>query len=109
MLNGLLLLVGLPSLVLAFWTLYGLATRGRRPEAPPRKGRLLGVAADYAHVVGMPVWLVRSFLVFYGLMGVGFIFYGLYYLVMRTRPAPILEPPEASPPPTITKIESHYR
>ena len=57
----------------------------------------------------MPVWLVRTFLIFYGGLGIGFIFYGLYYLVMRTRPAPVLTPPVESPPPTITKIESHYR
>jgi len=107
MLNLVLLLVGIPSLLLAIWSVFGLLRRGRRQQLPARP-LFLGVCADYAHMTGIPVRVIRLYQVFYGLLGIGWIFYGVYYLVMRTRPVPVTPLDSPTPPPKVTKIESHH-
>jgi phage shock protein PspC (stress-responsive transcriptional regulator) len=106
--NYLLLLIGLLSLIFAFWTAYGLYRRhaGNLPESPVQQKRWLGVCADFSTTVGIPVGFVRFIILLYTPVGLGAVFYFIYYFAIR-KPATL--------PPTIperelqiTKIESHY-
>jgi len=79
------LLVGLSSLFFALWTAYGLYRRykGTLPERPAQRKRWFGVCADFSETVGIPVSIVRFFVLFYTPVGLGPVFYFIYYLVIR--------------------------
>jgi len=74
------LLVGLSSLFFALWTAYGLYRRykGTLPERPAQRKRWFGVCADFSETVGIPVSIVRFFVLFYTPVGLGPVFYFIY-------------------------------
>ena len=101
-------LVGLSSLLFALWAAYGLYRRykGTLPERPAQRKRWFGVCADFSETVGIPVSIVRFFVLFYTPVGLGPVFYFIYYLVIRNKEPIPLKSPE--PNLQISKIESHY-
>ena len=102
------LLVGLSSLTFALWTAYGLYRRykGTIPERPKQRKWWYGVCADFSETVGIPVSIVRFFVLFYTPVGLGPVFYFIYYLVIRNKEPIPLKSPERNL--QISKIESHY-
>jgi len=102
------LLIGLSSLIFALWTAYGLYRRykGTLPERPKQRKWWYGVCADFSETVGIPVSIVRLFVLFYTPVGLGPVFYFIYYLVIRNKEPIPLKSPERNL--QISKIESHY-
>jgi len=102
------LLVGLSSLTFALWTAYGLYRRynGTLPERPKQRKWWFGVCVDFSETVGIPVSIVRFFVLFYTPVGLGPVFYFIYYLVIRNKEPIPLKSPERNL--QISKIESHY-
>lgn len=107
-LSFLLFLLSLFALLFGIWTIIGLLKRASRPSANRLKKRkwILGVCADFSYYVGIPLWIVRLYALVYGPLLLGFIFYLLYYWVMRLRKK--TRPPVTSKPPaTVTKMDIH--
>jgi len=107
--NAPLLLFGLVTLIFAMWIAIGLVRHhtGMLEERPKRKTWLLGVCEDFSRQVGIPLGVVRPLILLYGALGIGVLFYLLYYWAMCRRQQALPEP-MASPPPTVTRIESHH-
>ena len=107
--NILAVLIGLPSLIFGLLIALGLFRRfnGKLEETTPKKRWILGVCEDFSRMVGMQLWLMRVFFVFYTPLGIGPVLYIFYYIVMRVRSAP----PSLKENPSnlqVTKIESRY-
>ena len=109
LLNTPLLLFGLVTLLFAAWIVVGLIHRhtGMLEERSKRKPWLLGVCEDFSRQVDIPLGVVRLMILLYGVLGIGGLFYLLYYWAMRRRPQVVPEPVVA-PTPTVTRIESHH-
>ena len=102
-----LLLIGLLSVVLAFWIMHGLIQRymGTLPEHPLSKYWWLGVCADVSKTLAIPVGAVRFFVLLYTPLGLGLIFYFIYYWFIINRvPSPLLTQEHEI---QITKIKSY--
>jgi len=107
--NPPLLLFGLITLLFAAWIVVGLIRHhtGMLEERPKRKRWLLGVCEDFSRQVGIPLGILRLLLLLYGVLGIGVLFYLLYYCAMR-RWQQVVPEPVVPPPPTVTRIESHH-
>ncbi len=94
--------------IFAFWTASGLYRRhaGNLPESPVQQKRWLGVCADFSTTVGIPVGFIRFIILLYTPVGLGPVFYFIYYLVIRNKEPIPLKSPERNL--QISKIESHY-
>ena len=107
--NPPLLLFGLITLLFAAWIVVGLIRHhtGMLEERPKRKPWLLGVCEDFSRQVDIPLGVVRPLILLYGFLGIGLLFYLLYYWAMRRRQQAVPEPVIA-PSPKVTRIESHH-
>ncbi len=108
MLNLLLIFIGLPSILFAVWVVVGLYKRqiGQLTEQKLKPKWWLGVCADFSNMVGIPVGIIRLFILYYTPVFLGPIFYFLYYWMLQNRAPEV--PLPAKPIPTITKIDSHH-
>ena len=70
------LLVGLSSLLFALWTAYGLYRRykGTLPERPAKQKKWFGVCVDFSETVGIPVSIIKFFVLVYTPVGLGPVF-----------------------------------
>jgi len=103
-----LLLIGLLSMMFAFWIMHGLIRRyrGTLPEHPLSKTWWLGVCADVSKTLDIPAGAVRFFVLLYTPLGLGLIFYFIYYWFIINRVSiPLLTPEHEI---QITKIKSYY-
>ena len=101
-------LIGLLSMVPAFCIMHGLIRRyrGTLPEHPSSKFWWLGVCADLSKTLGIHVVAVRFFVLLYTPLGLGLIFYFIYYWFIINRVSiPLLTPEHEI---QITKIKSYY-
>jgi len=108
LINTFYLLVVLFSMVHAFCIMHGLILRyrGTLPEHPSSKIWWLGVCADLSKTLGIHVVAVRFFVILYILLGLGLIFYFIYYwLVINRVSSPPLTPEHEV---QIIKIKSCY-
>ena len=102
------LLIGLLSVVSAFCIMRGLIRRymGTLPEHLPSKNWWLGVCADVSKTLGIPLVAVRFYVPLYIPLGLGLIFYFIYYWFIINRVSiPLLTPEHEI---QITKIKSYY-
>ncbi len=85
-----IVILGIFLLIFGIWTFLGLLRRkqNRLPNHPKGKRIILGVCADFSMYVGIPLWIVRLYALIYAPFLLGFLFYLLYYLVMKLRKAP---------------------
>jgi len=80
--------------------------RGTLPENLPSKNWRIGVCADVSKTLGIPVVAVRFYVLLYIPLGLGLIFYFIYYWFIINRvPIPLLAPEHEIP---ITKFKSYY-
>jgi len=80
--------------------------QGALPEHPPSKNWWLGVSADVSKTFGIPVIAVRFFVLLYTPLGIGLIFYFIYYWFFINRVSiPPLTPEDEI---QISKIKSCY-
>ena len=103
-----LLLIGLLSMMFAFWIMHVLILRyrGTLPEHPLSKTWWLGVCADVSKTLDIPAGAVRFFILVYTPLGLGLIFYFIYYWFIINRVSiPLLTPEHEI---QITKIKSYY-
>ena len=95
-------------MMFAFWIMYGLIRRyrGTLPEHPLIKTWWLGVCADVSKMLDIPAGVVRFFVLLYTPLGLGLIFYFIYYWIIINRVfIPLLTPEHEI---QITKIKSYY-
>ena len=95
-------------MVPAFCIMHGLIRRyrGTLPEHLPSKNWWLGVCADVSKTLGIPVVAVRFYVLLYIPLGLGMIFYSIYYWVIINRVSiPLLTPEHEI---QITKYKSYY-
>ena len=95
-------------MVPAFCIIHGLIWRyrGTLPEHPSSKIWWLGVCADLSKTLGIHVVAVRFFVLLYAPLGLGLIFYFIYYWFIINRVSiPLLTPEHEI---QITKIKSYY-
>ena len=102
------LLIGLLSMMFAFWIMHGLIRRyrGKLPEHPLSKNWWLGVFADVSKTLDIPVDAVRFFILLYTPLGLGLFIYFIYYWFIINRVSITLLTPEHKI--RITKIKSYY-
>ena len=80
--------------------------RGTLPEHLPIKNWWLGVCADVSKTLAIPVGAVRFFALLYTPLGLGLIFYFIYYwFIIKRVFIPLLTPEHEI---QITKIKSYY-
>lgn len=108
-----LMLFVLGTLLLFFGicTLIGLfqLMLGRKPTGTPSKRWLLGVCADFSHLIGIPLWLVRTYAVVFTPMLVGIIFYFLYFLVMLSLRKPAVKAQPDNPRNVnVTRMDTYH-
>ena len=108
LMNYIFLAIGLPSLFFAILTASGLYRRqtGTLPVRPLQRKWLLGVCTDFSETVGIQVGFVRFIILLYTPVGLGAVFYFIYYFVILNRA--VLPPTLPEREPQITIIESHY-
>ena len=102
-----LFVFGLLSMVPAFCIMHGLILRyrGTLPEHPLSKNWWLGVCADVSKTLAIPEGAVRFFVMLYTPLGLGMIFYFIYYWIIINRVSiPLLTPEHEI---QITKIKSY--
>ena len=95
-------------MVPAFCIMHGLIRRYRRTlqEHLPSKNRWLEVCADVSKTLGTPAVPVRIYVLLYIPLGLGLIFYFIYYWLIINRVfIPLLTPEHEI---QITKIKSYY-
>ena len=88
--------------------MYGLIRRyrGTLPEHLPSKNWWLGVCVDVSKTLDIPVFVVRFYVLLYIPLGLGMIFYFIYYWFIINRvTSPLLIPDHEK---QITKIKSYY-
>jgi phage shock protein PspC (stress-responsive transcriptional regulator) len=88
--------------------MHGLIRRYIRtlPEYPLSKTLWLGVCADVSKTLDIPAGAVRFFVLLYTPLGLGLIFYFIYYWFIINRVSiPLLTPEHEI---QITKIKSYY-
>jgi len=108
LINTFYLLIGLFSMVQAFCMVYGLIRRysGTLPEHSSSKIWWLGVCADLSKTLEIDVVAIRFFVLLYTPLGLGLIFYLIYYWIIINRVSiPLLTPEREI---QITKIKSYY-
>ncbi|MCH2281035.1 MAG: PspC domain-containing protein, partial [SAR324 cluster bacterium] len=106
LINTFYLLIGLISMVPAFCIIHGLIRRyrGTLTEHQPSKYWWLGVCAEVSKNLGIHVVAVRFFVLLYTPLGLGLIFYFIYYWFIINRVSiPQLTPEHEI---QITKINS---
>ncbi|GEM_PF-268190 len=108
LINTFYLLTRLLSMVPAFCLMHGLIRRYSRtlPEHLPSKNWWLGVCADVSKTLGIHVVAVRFFVLLFTPLGLGLIFYFIYYGFIIDRVSILLLTPEYEV--QITKIKSCY-
>jgi len=80
--------------------------RGTIPGYIPSKNCWLGVCADLSKTLDIPVVVVRFYILFYTTLGLGLIFYFIYYCFIINRVSiPLLTPKHEI---QITKIKIYY-
>ena len=80
--------------------------RGTLPEHPLSKNWWLGVCADVSKTRGIPVVAVRFYVLLYIPLGLGLIFYFIYYgFIINRVSIPLLTPEHEI---QITNIKSYY-
>jgi len=102
------LLIGLLSMIHAFFMVYGLIRRNNRtlPEHPSSKIWWLGVCADLSKTLDINVVAIRFFVLLYTPLGLGLIFYLInYWIIINRVSIPLLTPEREI---QITKIKSYY-
>ena len=115
MIKVMILVLGAISLAIGFLASFQLYRRYEEREeasAKPTQKWVLGVCADIAKLMRVPVSVVRIIVLSYSFLLLGILFYFTYYWVMRRRLRNSLrrrDTPEKDPI-RITKIDSiHYR
>ena len=95
-------------MVSAFSIMHGLIRRYRwtLQVHPPSKNWWLGLCADVTKTLGKPVVAVRFYFLLYTPLGLGLIFYFIYYWFIINRVSIPLLTPEYEI--QITKIKSYY-
>ena len=108
LINTFYLLIGLLSMVPIFCIMHGLIRRyrGTLPGHPSSKIWWLGVCADLSKTLGIHVVAVRFFVLLFTPLGLGLIFYFIYYGFIIDRVSILLLTPEYEV--QITKIKSCY-
>ena len=79
---------------------------GTLPEHPLSKNWWLGVCADVSKMLDIPVGAVMVFVLLYTPLGLGMIFYFIYYWFIINRASILLLTPEHEA--QIIKIKSYY-
>ena len=95
-------------MMFAFWIMHGLIRRyrGTLSEHQLSKNWWLGVCADVSKTLDIPAGAVRFFVMLYTPLGLGMIFYFIYYWFIINRVSiPLLTPEHEI---QITKIKSYY-
>nr|ADI18003.1 hypothetical protein [uncultured delta proteobacterium HF0200_19J16] len=95
-------------MVPVFCIMHGLIRRymGTLPEHIPSKNWWLGVCAEVSKTFGIPVVAVRFYILLYTPLGLGLIFYFIYYWFIINRVFIALLTPEHEI--QIKKIKSYY-
>ena len=95
-------------MIFAFWILHGLIRRyrGTLQGHPLSKTWWLGVCADVSKTLAIPVVAISFYVLLYTPLGLGLIFYFIYYWFIINRVSiPLLTPEHEI---QITKIKSYY-
>jgi len=109
LINTFYLLIGLLSMVPEFCLIHGLIRRYSRtlPGYPSIKKWRCGVCADLSKKLGIHVVSVRFFVLLFTPLGLGLIFYFIYYWFIINRVSILLLNPEHEV--QIIKIKSCYQ
>lgn len=99
-------LLGLTALIFGIWTVLGLLFGSRGKDRKAGKRWFLGVCADFSHLVGIPLGLVRMLTLIYAPFLIGLLFYVLYYYVLGLREKNQPKPQPRLAKPQITRMDS---